>query len=603
MSKWLDGVLQNLETASRIAQRQRMVVLADASARDRVSLLSKDGWIVWEPAPSELLGDDESRIVGLPCLDKNTRAARRERELDLTCEIANESSLADCYAALQQLGDAVGSVDFDHDELLDDAVEDQLSRLWGLFLEATGWLITPEEEHRKAFLARMSDARGAILSLKHTTAPTVLQPMTRTIDALAAFIDRYAAGATTPKADALLAAIESLNPQSIVFGSANDRDLARSALEGLVAPQEIVSVSEMREHVEGERVVACSLMARKTFARFFDPCPASTIALVAYDFEQHIYQSRLERRSNLRKRLSPDLDVKARLTGFAASTFASKRPEPPSKTPDDSPIAIERVASASRKPKCVLPEGSRAETDQTREGRLCRFSGCSWAVFTPNHAVSVLAQQGTSAIIRRTVDELLTGDRLLLREAGDKDVIRLIAEDTAGPTTYAQLWEAGQRWKTALKKISPNPATLWQKLSWLGLHRDPVTIRYWLLDDGMIGPRSQDDISIIVEAAGEQPDDKKWQECWDAIVRLRTLHMRAGMQLTQALEEECSDLMFADFEHEQAVELSLGLLWLVSVQSIQAPAHWPANIVNALHWGREDWRDDMLRNVIVGAGC
>jgi hypothetical protein len=31
----------------------------------------------------------------------------------------------------------------------------------------------------------------------------------------------------------------------------------------------------------------------------------------------------------------------------------------------------------------------------------------------------VLAQQGTTSIIRRNVDDLLIGDRLLLREAGD----------------------------------------------------------------------------------------------------------------------------------------------------------------------------------------
>jgi hypothetical protein len=197
------------------------------------------------------------------------------------------------------------------------------------------------------------------------------------------------------------------------------------------------------------------------------------------------------------------------------------------------------------------------------------------------------------------VDDLQSGDRILLREAGDKDVIRLIAEDNAGPGRYAELWERCNRWKSALRAISTNPFTLWQKLSWFGLHRDPVTIRYWLLDEGVIGPRLRDDISIIVEAAGERPDDKKWDECWDAIVKLRGLHMQAGQQLTHALEEECRDLLFVDFDHEQAVELSLGLLWLVKLEEIQGLAHWPANIVNHLHWGREDWREEMLQNAIL----
>jgi hypothetical protein len=65
------------------------------------------------------------------------------------------------------------------------------------------------------------------------------------------------------------------------------------------------------------------------------------------------------------------------------------------------------------------------------------------------------------------------------------------------------------------------------------------------------------------------------------------------------LEEECRDLLFVDFDHEQAVELSLGLLWLVKLEEIQGLAHWPANIVNHLHWGREDWREEMLQNAIL----
>jgi hypothetical protein len=597
VSRWLEGCLQNFETLSRIADRQRAVLLVDASARDRVGLFKKEGWTVWEPSPEELL-DHVDLVTGVQCLDRNVRAAERSRHLKLARETATNAELSSCHQSLRAVGDAIANVDEDETEILDDRVEDLLSKVWGLFLEAAGWLVAPDAEQHRAIACKLEDLRDAMATLRAFSTAEILNPIRDTVDALVAFTVLHQPGATTPKGSALLGTIETCKPATIVFGSIQERDHAKIALDGLIEPDRIVSPAEVREHGEGEALVACSLMARKSFARFFDPCPAETVTLVGYDFEQETYRRRLDRRRALQARLSLDRGTTERLTRLPANERANSV-EPVASVQPSELDGIERVAAASRKPRYDLPHSARNESDQTREARLCRFAGCSWAVFTPNHSLSVLSHEGGGALSRKTVDDLQSGDRILLREAGDKDVIRLIAEDNAGPGRYAELWERCNRWKSALRAISTNPFTLWQKLSWFGLHRDPVTIRYWLLDEGVIGPRLRDDISIIVEAAGERPDDKKWDECWDAIVKLRGLHMQAGQQLTHALEEECRDLLFVDFDHEQAVELSLGLLWLVKLEEIQGLAHWPANIVNHLHWGREDWREEMLQNAIL----
>lgn len=600
VSRWLEGALQNFETLSRIADRQRVILLVDASARDRVGLFKKEGWTVWELSPDELL-DDPVRSTGIQSLDRNARAAERSRRLKLECETATNAELSGCHESLRSLGEAIANVDAEETEILDDRVEDLLSKLWSLFLDAAGWLVAPDAEQHRTFVGKLGDTSDAVAMLRAFSTAEILNPIRDAVDALVAFAALHKPGTTTPKGLALLGTIESRKPDTIVFGSIQERDHAKLALDGLIEPERIVSVAEVREHGAGEILVACSMMARKSFSRFFDPCPAETVTLVGYDFEQEIYDRRLKLRRSLQARLSPDRGTKERLTGLPTNEPEGVA-QPVAPAPPRELEGIERVAAASRKPRYDLPHADRSESDQTREGRLCRFAGCSWAVFTPNHSLSVLSHEGSAALSRKTVDDLQSGDRILLREAGDKDVIRLIAEDIAGPGRYAELWDKCDRWKSALRAISANPFTLWQKLSWFGLHRDPVTIRYWLLDEGVIGPRLRDDISIIVEAAGERPDDKKWDECWDAIVRLRGLHMQAGMRLTHALEEECRDLLFVDFEHEQAVELSLGLLWLVKVEEIQGLAHWNANIVNHLHWGREDWREEMLQNAILSEG-
>jgi hypothetical protein len=607
VSRWLEGCLQNLETISRIAQRQRAILILDASARDRVGPLRRDGWTIWEPTPSDVIGQEISLPSGLGCLDRNIRAATREKSCVVSYSRCSDERLRRCYEHLLALGDAIKALETMDEEVLDERVDERVSELWNTFLQTAGWLSAPEAEEHEATRTGLMEKQLTLAILQRSVPNRLLEPMRAALGQLKAFVDHFRPGTTTPKGNALVEALERKDPGALVFGSARERDRARLVLAGVYPTQKIFSVGERREGFDDEGIVACSMMARNAFARFFDPCPSSSICIVAYDFEEEIFRRRLMWRSVQRSRLSLDSETRTRF-GASAVPDEQTQPEDPSShdqtraAAEPEQPAIERVAMSSRRPRFELPRSAGRESEQTREGRLCRFASCSWAVFTPGHSISVLNQMGASTLQRTTVDDLLPGDRILLREAGDKDVIRLLAEDLTGRSEYSQLWEKCQRWREALKSISSNPTTLWQKLSWAGLHRDPVTIRCWLYEESVIGPRSRDDVSIIVEAAGLQPEDKRWQECWDAIIRLRSVHMRAGMQLTKVLQEECSDILFGDFEHEQAVELSLGLLWLVRVEEIQPIEHWPTNIVNQLHWGRDDWRDQMMGEVIVAEG-
>jgi hypothetical protein len=114
-----------------------------------------------------------------------------------------------------------------------------------------------------------------------------------------------------------------------------------------------------------------------------------------------------------------------------------------------------------------------------------------------------------------------------------------------------------------------------------------------LLDDSTIGPRNRDDLTIIAELADDEPDAPAWAECWEAINRLRGLHMQAGMRLGRLLDDECQGLLDEAIDKETAIELSLGLVWLVQVREVHAIADWPSNMVNHLSWGNEAWQSRM----------
>lgn len=597
VSRWLEGAIQNFQLLSRIADRQRVVLLLDACERDRVGLFRKDGWTVWEPASADLLASDEVTDTGVPCLDRNIRAARREARCHVEFSVATSQQLSHCYRHMRALGDAIGAATKDEDaEVNDERLEEEAALLWNLFFTASSWICAPDRERMSEFLSALDEARLNLAHLAALVPAEVIQSIRGALDALKSFSADHDAGVTTPKGNVLIEAIGRRSPALLALGGSRERNLARVQLDGIFPAAQIISVAELREHEFDGPLIGCSLLARKGFARLLDPCPAETIELVGYDFEREIYSGRLSWRERTRARLTPDAATRERLGGFSI-TKANQAPAPPPNSAAPQLNPIETIARATRRPRFDLPKAARAESDETCQGRLCRFSGCSWAVFTPGHLITVLSGDG-GGLQRKYVDDLAAGDHVLLREKGDKDVIRLIAEDMEGVGSYAALWGRAQRWRDALRAISTRPLVLWERLRLMGLHRDPVTIRYWLFDDGVIGPRSQDDISIIVETSGGKPDEPQWAECWDAISRLRSLHMRAGMRLTDILEEECRDLACDGFEHEQALELSLGLLWLVRVDEIQPNAHWPAGDVNHLEWGNVAWREERLRSVL-----
>ena len=76
-----------------------------------------------------------------------------------------------------------------------------------------------------------------------------------------------------------------------------------------------------------------------------------------------------------------------------------------------------------------------------------------------------------------------------------------------------------------------------------------------------IGPRSKADVLAIAEAFPIQgAGERRWDECADAIVEVRGLHLSAGAKLTHILATQCENVLVDAAEHERRVELDTDLL-------------------------------------------
>lgn len=589
VTRSIDACLRNIESVSRLAERQRFVLVATGRDREKVAPFQKEGWLVWELSPTELLDTNFERKPALPALRINVDAAIAEQSLSIDLRQACDPSLAECKAALAALGECVSATEAD--EVLDDRVEDIMADLWETFLILCSWLRFPMQADIDTLSERLAQLKLTNAMLKPVMPRDAWEATRLAIQGLRSFLESGAPGRDTPKGLALFDAVALEKPDRLIVGSSKDFAALREWAEELL-PDVKIEIAGAGEVIPAQTAVALSLISRRSFDKLVDPVPTSRLCLVGYDFECDIYRSRLWWRTKRRNMLRPDREFQERVIG--TFEFAElEKPASYNETPETS-NGTDRFEQGRRPPKMRVPV-SMGPSEYSREGRFCVFEGCSWAVFTTGHGLSAVSGSGGKTIERKTVDDLAVGDRLILREAGQKDVIRLLAEDKIGVCEYDQLWQRSRKWRQALLKISNKPADLWQKLSWGGLHRDRLTIRGWLLDDSTIGPRNRDDLTIIAELADDEPDAVAWNECWDAINKLRGLHMQAGMRLGRLLDEDCQGLLDETIDKEIAIELKLGLVWLVQVREIHQVADWPSSMVNHLNWGNEAWQSRMKR--------
>jgi hypothetical protein len=218
--------------------------------------------------------------------------------------------------------------------------------------------------------------------------------------------------------------------------------------------------------------------------------------------------------------------------------------------------------------------------------------------FTDDHAVARLNlnEQKVGTILAR---ELQPGDLIIVREGGEKDILREVAEQLIGVETYGHLRRAAGFWRGQIRASEYKPEQLRKLLQEEGLDRGLPTLRYWMSEEGPIGPHDPEvSLPIIAAALGESPDSREWAACLSAIHNLRRLHVTTGFKLTQVLLHECGEAIQEHSEHETPFELSLGTVWLLEVEQVEAERRpWPYTQVNRIQWESDSWRRRLLRRV------
>lgn len=586
-------LVRNLQAYDVVAERQRLVVVADETQHESLGILRDRGCAIWHVSPDELLlgidggpsGDLFRRLLRkasnmrdlvvapAPCSDVLLDEAANELSAaarDVPAEIENPTvrelfmclfgTLMSCAEFLGADGNGFAS-----------QISSRLDQASNLLHRAQAWLSPPLTEQVRLAIARLRNAADSLAQQPLTSKGSVL------LDSLATATDK---------------------PLAAVTRSETKRDELRKwmAANGFTIP--VYRVNEVPPNQDFEQLVLVTWPSAKRFDRLLRQYAAQRLQILAYTFERHWlrdYQKTYQRSSG------PTLSTKRKsillglTSGVPDGDEVDGTPSPePAGMGKEGPFDLPAERFLLRRKSASHPGETAGEVDEPCDAYYVDFVGPTFAYITEGHELPIVNafisgnRAGTAAVQHRSIEELNVGDFVLFRESGDSDIIRFIAEDSMGDKEYAQLRATATRWRAALASVGHEPNLVWKRLKEVGLSRQLLTVRNWLNNQQMIAPKNFEDVRLIAVAAGDDNLLARLPEVQAASDEIKSQHIRAGFRLTVLLREALPKDIEVPADREMQLDLGFGKVWIVRVEDIdEGTTECNRWLVNRLLWDKD----------------
>lgn len=221
-------------------------------------------------------------------------------------------------------------------------------------------------------------------------------------------------------------------------------------------------------------------------------------------------------------------------------------------------------------------EGGVADT----QARMVVFRGGAHAFFTPWHeawsATHLISKSsdgaGSEEKLRAVkVSEITDDDVLVFLRGTDRDAIRELADASLPPGTRetAKLWQDALRTYVADKGISIKE--LKRQLEKAGCRRHVFTLKLWLENEVLIGPRSyaSGDLEAIARVTGDEAFREKMGECASAIAKVWGEHMRVSGVIAKRVLSGIEGRIKAGLDLSAPLDIGDGLV-LAQVEYVES---------------------------------
>ena len=328
-----------------------------------------------------------------------------------------------------------------------------------------------------------------------------------------------------------------------------------------------VSPSGFDLNKDYDHLVVCGWLGADRMLELFDSCIAPSITVLLYTFEQQWFHSAV-RRWHRQKR--PELTVRQKAKILQIQTenlLLTQEPEerklPTADSKSDFDVAdFELRLHTYRHTLYAQPSISE---EIRKKARFITFSQDTFAYLLPNHKVPVVTDfiagyaDESAEIPSRNASQLRAGDYVIFSEGSDSDLLRDLADKGLAKAGKGEHREIASLWKQALRRfVFEHPdyfegalIELWDE----GLKCTETTIRRWLNDEHLIGPRNEQDIEIIARVSSDQELQKQLDYVRRAIKEVRGAHQQAAYFLAQKLITQLPSLLKQGLSKSHTIEI------------------------------------------------
>ena len=576
---------RDLQAFDEIANRQRLVVLASPDEAEDLELLKDRDCPVWHMSADEvLIGEASARTRTRASL---VGATIRAADVRRRCSVAAVDCRDDVLQAAAASLERVVEMTADCEEALE--VEEALARLFRMLFECSECCFGVGE----ATINDLQAAREQMTQHAKWLEPAVRNELRNALNTLEHAVT---VGSGEQKADAFLSILDDHDGKwTVVARSPRTTESLRDGLDALGADLLVLPVSAVSRDYEFDSVIIPAWPNDRKFTRLRNLAVTPNIRILTYPFEskwvlRHQARERARARSTRMgpERLSSILGIEPRFLSPLNGAENEVEDRPGKKIPLDLPVfrLEERVVR-----RHVAHPPLAASGEDSREAQLIRFIGGCYALMTEWAELPLLndligGTNGDNAKLKSAMASRLSmGDFVMFRAGGDKELIRMIAEESLGPEEYQRIRNLAERWKPALRRLGHGPAAIQRRLANFGVERTVPTVAGWLANPDRIGPRDYGDIEAIAKVARDSELLSIKDEVRKAVSHVRGAHQVAGVRLTKLILGELNGQINELGDQPTLLDLDYGQAWVVQVQAVETKRReYPANQINRLLW-------------------
>ena len=575
------GITGDLQSFDDMSERQKVVILASPDETEDIRILRERDCAIWYMSEDEVdFGEPDGLVRSMTSVvGRTVRAAQIRKTSQVHIVDCEDATLEKIANALDKIATNIAGSEEQSE------TQELLAQLYGILLGFSECCFGIDEQIE----ANLKQADGFLSSNQNWMSAENVDEFRLAMGMLADIgnIEIPSSG----KADALVnAIIEADGKWAVATRYPRTAEILRTGLDGLADEIPVYAIRDIPLHQEWDGFILPSWPNGHRFRQLINYANTREIRILTFGFERRWVLSHQKRETAFKRSNRIDNSDRATILGIPEELLEPLVPSPIEPIVDDfepdSPMIDFEQRYSGRRAYAPSP-GLTGQT--TRRARLIEFIGGSCALITEWHKLNVLneliAMDNTNSNALRliTAEHLSQGDYVIFRADGDKEFIRLLAEDHLGLEEYSQKRELADRWRSSLRSLGITASVVQDKLEKFGLYRTLPTISGWIWDQDRIGPGDDSDLEIIGKAAGDWDLLENLTAVRAAISQIRGAHISAGNRLTELILEEVEGQLNQFDGRPVLLDLGFGRAWIVEVLNVESRLQsYPADQVNRL---------------------